>query len=274
MVATRRIWRGSLHQTFRLLPQSTPSLKMFLDSDGRSPTEVLGLLPYESARSQSGADSPDPKRYRDPKAVYQTVGLLFEDGNGAVRVTDLGHATRRWMPDLALANIRVLGRHAAYALAACQLRNPTGSGHGYESDVVTFPFAYIWRAMLALDDRISSEELNRAIFYAIDRASLSDAIDRIAAHRRAPSADALQSEVIAGDRKNDRIVPWISLASFGYTLIADKRETGTEYYQIRPEARQILHEASQIEHQHKEFDSTTSYVQHISRSGCLPKDVR
>ncbi|MEV4722668.1 hypothetical protein [Micromonospora humida] len=189
-------------------------------------------------------------------------------------MTELGIATLRWLNILSAKNVVVLGRHAAYALAACQLRNPTKSGSGYDPTVKAFPFTYIWRAMLALDDRITSDELNRALFYAIDEPSLQDAIERIAAHRADRMAGALQPEVLDGPRKNDRIVPWISLASFGYALIQDKRESDGVHYRIRPQARRLLQEASQIKHRHREFADTAAYVRHISASAFLPKDVR
>ncbi|MFI2649658.1 hypothetical protein [Micromonospora fulviviridis] len=277
MNGTARTWTGSLHQTFRLLPAPSSSLKVFLSSDGCSPQQVLSSLPYEAARSQTGGAGtglPDPKRYRDPKAVYQTVGLVYEDRSGVVRVTELGAATLRWIDILSPKNVVVLGRYAAYALAACQLRNPTGSGRVYHPSVNAFPFSYIWRAMLALDDKITSEELNCALFYAIDEPSLQDAVERISRHRADPGAGALRPEVLVGARKNDRIVPWISLASFGYSLIQDKRESDSIHYRIRPEARRLLQEASQIKHRHRDFVDTTAYVRHISASACLPKDVR
>ncbi|MGW3897436.1 hypothetical protein ACWD6L_19805 [Micromonospora profundi] len=277
MTGTARAWRGSLHQTFRLLPSPSSSLEVFLTSDGLTPQQVLSALPYDVARSQTGGAGtglPDTKRYRDPRAVYQTVGLLHEDVSGILRVTDLGTATLRWLNVISEKNVVVLGRHAAYALAACQLRNPTKSGKEYDTTVNAFPFTYIWRAMLALDDRITSNELNCALFYAIDEPSLQDAIDRISAHRANPMAGALQPEVLDGPRKNDRIVPWISLASFGYSLIQDKLESDRVHYRIRPQARRLLQEASQIEHRHREFADTTAYVRHISASAFLPKDVR
>jgi hypothetical protein len=274
MTGSELTWSGSLHQTFRLLPSASPSLEVFLNSDGRTSDQVLAALPYEIARSGSSTGQPDKKRFRDPRAVYQSVGLLYEATSGVVRVTELGDATHRWLPYLDPRNVSVLGRHAAYALAACQLRNPTGSGSVYHENVVAFPFSFIWRAMLALEERITSEELNCALFHAIDEDSLGDAIERIAAHRDNAGAGALLPEVISGQRKNDRIVPWISLASFGYTLISDKRTSGGSFYQIRPQAKRLLYEAAQIRHQHTEFTDTPSYVRHISAAACLPKDVR
>lgn len=267
-------WSGSLHQTFRLIPAPSESLRPFLSSEGLTELEVLGLLPYASARSTGTSGTPDRKRYRDARSVYQSVGLLYETPNGQLVITELGKATLRWLDVLSVKNAAVLGRHAALALAACQVRNPTRPGQQYASSVEVFPFSYIWRAMLELDDRISSDELNQAIFHTTDERSLEKAIQQIRDFREDPDAHPLGSAVITGARRNDRIVPWISLASFGYLLIADKRDSPEGYYTIRPEVRSTLHEASMLRHKHRQFGSTQEYVEYISASACLPVDVR
>lgn len=274
-----RWWSGALHQSFRLLESPSRSLPVFLSSDGRSRDEVLAGLPYESARAGSAGSStgtPDAKRYRDPRLVYATAGLLYERED-TVHVTDLGHAVARWLNILTAKNAPVLGRHAAYALATCQLRNPLSrSGRTYPDDVVVFPFVFIWKAALALDDRISSNELNRVVFKVSNEDELQEGVARIADWRLLPeeSRDArlLGPPVITEQRANDRIVPWVSLASFGYLLMEDKQ--GTDYYRIRPELRRVVAEAAQLRRRHREFDDAGAYVEHISAAACLPKDVR
>jgi len=277
MPANLRVWTGSLHLTFRLLPveSRSPNMEPFLESDGCTRDEVLGKLPYDSARSgRPDSTRPDPKRYRDGKQVYQSVGLLYEEG-GRVHVTDLGAATRRWLPIINEKNCLILARHAAYALAACQLRNPTGAGSRFHQTMEVFPFQFIWRAMLSLDRRISSEELNRGIFKVRNEMELMEAIERIAAARGAGDPARLGDEVVTGAAKNDRIIPWMSLASFGWTLFPDKRgsdETG--YYELAAQTLHIVREASRIHRRHREFTSTKEYVEHISRCAALPRDVR
>jgi hypothetical protein len=266
-------WGGSLHQTFRLLPKPSDNLQPFLESDGLHKDEVLARLPYDAARAgDREADLPDPKRYRDGKQVYQTAGLLYEDDDGIVRVTDLGRATRRWIPIITEKNARILGRHAAYALAAAQLVNPTGAGRKYNPELRVFPFAFIWRAMLQLDDRISSDELNRALFKVRNEADLDKAIAVIAEAREAEDPELMGEETISDVRKNDRIIPWIALASFGWVLIADKQYG--EYYSIRPTTKGLLREASQLRRRHIDFPSADAYIRHLSRGAALPADIR
>ena len=273
-------WTGSLHQTFRLLPvhAQSPNLLPFLDSEGLTGDQVLNKLPYDVARARSrGATErrPDPRRYRDGRHVYQTAGLLYEAADGRVRLTDLGHATRRWLPILTPSNSQLLARHAAYALSACQLRNPTRAGTRFDPSVRVFPFQFIWRAMLALDGRISSDELNQAIFRVRDEDGLMNAISRIRAARREPNLTSLGPDVITGPAKNDRIIPWLSLASFGWTLFPDKRSGDTSgYYEIPASTHYIIREAARIRHRHRSFRTPEEYVMYISRSAALPMDLR
>jgi len=269
-------WTGSLHQTFRLLGAQSGNLLPFLEADGLTADEVLKRLPYDSSRSRRGAGAtPSPKRYRDGRQVYQTVGLLYEGDDARIHVTELGAATRRWAPIINPENSIILARHAAYALSACQLRNPSGFGSKFDESVEVFPFQFIWRAMIGLEGRISSEELNRAIFKVCNEGELGRAIAAIAEARARDDLTVLGEEVIEGRAKNDRIIPWMSLASFGWTLFADKRGGDAESaYHIPGRTLSILREASQIRHRHREFESTQEYVEHLSSSACLPKDLR
>jgi hypothetical protein len=264
-------WAGSLHQTFRLLPEISPRLLVFLESDGRSPDEVLAALPYDAARAGIKGGSPDPKRYRDPKQVFQTAGFVYEREDGLLQVTEFGQATLRFLSVLNDANAPVLGSHAAYVLAGCQLRNPTGAGSRYHHAIEVFPFAFIWRAMLALDCRITSEELNREIFRTTNEEDLDTAIENIAAARAAGNPTLMHEPVLTGTAVNDRIIPWISLAGFGYTLILDKsNDPDRLYYRVRDDAVAILERASSLRLPHREFQSTKEYVEYLSSLAGLP----
>ena len=281
MAGTRTEWTGSLHQTFRLLPLADMSanLRPFLTSDGLTPDDVLKKLPYDVTRAQARGASgtrPDPKRYRDGKQVYETIGLLYQgDHDGQVHVAELGQATVRWLDIINGKNSVILARHAAYALAACQLRNPTGAGRRFHSSVQVFPFQFIWRAMLSLDGRIGSDELNRGLFKVRNEEDLEATIRAIREARCAKDMTRLGDEVVTGKAKNDRIIPWMSLASFGWTLFPDKRggKDGS-YYELVTRTLHIVKEASRIRRKHREFETTSEYVQHISQCAALPADMR
>jgi hypothetical protein len=249
------------------------NLRVFLESDGATPEEVLAKLPYDEARGKKGG-TPDPKRYRDPRHVYQLSGLVYEK-DGRLRVTELGKATLRWLDILTPKNRTVLARHAAYALSVCQLRNPTGAGERYDPSVKVFPFAFIWRAMLALDGKISSDELNRAIFKVKNDDDLARAIGLIAKARQDGNPVTMGERVIADEPINDRIIPYLALASFGWTLFPDKRETESkDYYEIPRETLSLVKEAAKARYKHREFGSAEEYILHVSNSAALPRDLR
>jgi hypothetical protein len=280
-------WGGSLHQSFRLLPTPSAHLKIFLESDGQTPAEILKRLPYDANRAGDRvSETPDPKRYRDARQVYQTAGLLYEmgpdgddddsppgyDSDRRVKLTPLGRASARWLSLINEKNSVILGRHAAYSLSACQLRNPSRSGMKYSSKMVVFPFAFIWRAMLALDNKLNSEELSRAIFKVQDEDSLGAAIANIRDFRATGSPEVMGPPT---ETHNDRLIPWMSIASFGWTLFNDKKAaSATGYYEIPLRTLPIVREASRLRHKHQMFHSTLDYMRHLERAAALPSDLR
>ncbi len=236
---------------------------------------MLNALPYESARSiTGGSGTPNPRRYRDAREVVQSMGLAYEDLSRVFRVTEFGRATLRWLPEMKPSNALALGRHAAYALSACRLRNPMRKAAHYNESVTARPFAYLWRAMLALDDIISSEEINGSLLYALDDDGLVEAIERIRRHREDPTRGALLPEVETGPSKNDRIIPIVAAGSFGFTFIQDKRESGGQFYRLRAQTRRIVHAAANAVYPVREHASVPEYVEYISNMAALPKDLR
>lgn len=247
-----------------------------LAAEGMTEEEVLDGLPYDSARApEDDSSTPDARRYRDYKHVCGQVGLLYENDEGRIELTDLGRATGRWLDDLNAGNLAVFGRHAAFALAACQLRNPTRAGRKYAEAVEVFPFAFIWRAMLALDGMIASHELNREIFRVTNEDELEQAIQKLRFVRRTERRELLAEETITGSKNNDRIIPWVAAAGFGWLLIGRKRagETG-DHYEIRPQVYRIVEQAARIRYPHRTFSDVSDYVAHISRAAALPEDMR
>lgn len=281
-------WGGSLHQSFRLLPTPSAHLSVFLSSEGLTPSEILERLPYDSSRAGDRvAEMPDPKRYRDSRQVYQTAGLLYEAIGGEyddaaddehdsierrLRLTPLGRATGRWLSLITAKNSVILGRYAAYSLSACQLRNPTRSGMKYSPELVVFPFAFIWQAMLALDNKLNSDELSRALFKVRNADDLASAIDSIRVARSRNDLDAMGAPT---ETQNDRLIPWMSIASFGWTLFNDKKTASASgYYEIPSRTLPIVREASRLRHKHQEFASTLEYMKRLERAAALPSDLR
>lgn len=267
-------WSGSLHSTWRLLPEPTNSLQVFLDSDGIDRETVRSRLPYDTARAgDSVSGVPSPKRYRDARQVYQTAGFIIER-DGVVEVTPLGAAVRRFLDSPTIASALLLGPYAVKVLGAVQLRNPGRAGSRYASTVNVHPFQAIWRIMVSCGWRISSEELNRVVMRIDDDDEVPTAAEKLRQARRIFESDAtadpdavLGPAVVTGSSVNDRLIPWISLASFGYSLIGDKDSDG--YYRARPEAKGLLLRAAAAKQTHHEFDDMISYLEYLVRASHL-----
>jgi hypothetical protein len=275
--SSRQTWNPSLHTSWRLFATSngsrvTANLPVFLKSDGRSNSEVLAILPREEARSQTGSATADSKRFRDPRLIYELSGLLWEDREThIIHLTDLGKTCGRWIGGLKIGNYTLLARHAVLALSVMELRNPTEEGRNYRSDMEVFPALFVWEAMLELGCKISSEEMNRAIMNVRNYDELRSAIDRIKHARRSGETDAMGDAVVKDTRaQNDRIIPWMSLVSFGWLLMKDKRESACGEYELRPECIPIVEYACCIQRKLMNFKDIEPYVKHISDSACLP----
>lgn len=266
-------WSGSLHLSYRLFPETTPHLVAFLEAaDGESWESVFRRMPFDRPRSGGGAA--DPRRYRDAKQLYETAGLVYQR-EGRVWLTDLGKAVKRFRPYLSESNRIILARHAALGLSACQLRNPTDAGQKYDPSVEVFPNRFIWAAVLELGLCISSDELNRAIFKIKNEEQLREAIDRIRKFRQTGELDALGPETITEKAKNDRIIPVVSVASFGWTLLMDKGESPIAgHYCVRPGYERLLEAAVAVSYPHKDFPDVETYMRQISEAACLPQDLR
>jgi hypothetical protein len=266
-------WSTSLHLSFRLLNTPSPNLRPFLESAGQHRDDVLAKLPYDERRSKSPGAGPDPRRYRDGRQLYEAVGLMFETPSREIAVTELGKATLRWLSKIHDKNVNILGRYAAYALSACQLRNPTGPGQNYDSSFQVFPFAFIWLAMFALDGFLTSEELSRGMFRVKNENDLEQVINVIRSSRKTGDLQAIGEETVEGKGKEDRIIPWMSMASFGWILFSDKH-AGDGAYRLIPRTRQLLAEAASLKRRHLEYSTVADYAQRIASAAALPKDVR
>ncbi len=252
--------------------------RVLLSSDGATDSDVLAALPRDIERAQRRAGpggtpgAPDPKRYRDLRQLVRTAGLAYDEevaGVTEVRVTALGKELMRWADDgIDASNVRVIARHAARTLSAVQLRNPTPDGRKYSSEIEVFPFAFIWRAMIALGGRISREELNRGIYRTKNEADLISAIERIRFARIEGNIDVIGEPAFErgedGSLTARRVRGWMSWASFGWTLIADEQNSEVGFQIASSWAEEILRDAAAVVRRHREFSSVGDYVEHLS----------
>ena len=253
-------------------------IRVLLSSDGATDSDILTALPRDVERALRRAGTtgapgaPDQKRYRDLRQLVRTAGLAYDleiDGVTKVRVTALGKELMRWADDgLDSKNVRVIARHAARTLSAVQLRNPTPDGKKYAHDMEVFPFAFIWRAMLALGGRISREELNRGIYRTKNEADLIAAITRIRFARIDGDVQLIGEPAFErgenGSLTARRVRGWMSWASFGWTLIADEQNSDVGFQIAAPWAEEILRDAAAVHRRHREFSGVDDYVEHLS----------
>lgn len=269
-------WNVARRQTFRLFPEPAEHLIAILKCDGLTQEEALRELPYDAARAGAQTTgSPDPRRLRDLKELYAMVGLLYEDDSQRLRLTELGHTLRRFLPKLTQASAPVLAERVAQSLAAARLRNPIGAGRQYDATVNVNPFQTIWRIMLACERRIDSEELNRAVFAVSKESDIPLMVERIAEYRESRNPAVLGNAVIPpGRAQNDRIIPWMSPASFGWLLFSDKRADPGGYYTVPDVMAPVLEYASRLVFPPMVTDSIEAYVTYLSRCAGVPRDLR
>ena len=268
-------WSTSLHQTFRLLPSPSDNLQLLLESEGLRQNDVLQKMKYAAPRAGTPVTAtglPDPKRYRDLRQVFRSVGLLYELPDRTIRVTPLGVATRRWLDQLTPTNIPVLARFAVYSLAAWQLRNPLPEARGYPAEMKVFPYAFIWRVMLAAGGKINSMEMKCEVLRLTDEGEIPAAVERILEYRRTGDVNAMKPAVAV--TSDDNMISWMGLASFGWALIADKKGSADNYWTIRPDSVRILERAADLRQHHRDFPDEVSYLEHIERAAAIPEDVR
>ena len=212
---------------------------------------------------------PRTRSYRDGKQVW-TTGLLYEDG-GRIHLTELGAATLRWLVIInATESCWFATRPMLWPHASC-----TRLALKYGNEVESSVRVHLRRAILSLDGRSGSDELNREIFKVTNEDELATTIDAIRGARAANDITMLGDETVSGKAKNDRIIPWMSLASFGWTLFPDKRGgEGGDYYELDAHTLAVVREAAKVRHKHRVFSSVADYVEHVARCAALPKDLR
>lgn len=276
-------WSTSFHESFSVVPTGKPTdaqVNLFLSSDGQTETEVLAAWPKGRPNMlQAGqqAKPANPKQFRNMSQLLRNIGLAYTDTKGekgVVRVTRLGQEVLGWRNDgLNNVNVRIIARYASRAIAAAQLKNPTREARSYADNTRVFPFQFIWRAMLALDCRISIPELDRAMFVVNNEADLDEAISKIQRFRETGVLSDLGATNANGD--DEGVAAWMCWASFGWSLIPKRKAGGDGYYRI-PHGwpLHIIREAATIRQRHRTFSTDWEYVEYLSACAGLPPDLR
>ncbi len=138
-----------------------------------------------------------------------------------------------------------------------------------------FPFAFIWRAMLALGGYITREELNRGIYRTKNDADLVAAIERIRSARITGNVETIGEPAFErgedGSLTARRVRGWVSWASFGWTLISDETNSVEGFRITAPWAKEVLTDAAAVHRRHRDFPSIKDYVEHLSHCAGIPR---
>lgn len=205
-------------------------LAAFLRLDG------IGWNDYEGQREQSGQTVAN-SRMRTNRKMYERMGVIYKD-SGTLRLSRLGLQMKALEHDLDAAKEQVFSPLRATAvdiLARYQLRNPVDDAeHQLPASCDVLPCVCIWKAMRALDNKISYEEMNRVLLHVMEMNQLDEAIQIIrnarAKYSSFPVLDdavltALLGEPVHTNQASARIAPWFSFAGWGGLVIAQNPDT-------------------------------------------------
>ena len=218
------------------------------------------------------------KRARRPHKLLERMGVLYLDGEGNTRLTDLGRSLRE-VPETVDLRRRV-AEAAIPVLAKYQLKNPVDDpDDNYPKTTNIHPYWAIWKAAASLDWRLHWDELNRELFWALRHEELGEAIERIRQARQQngydPTAgmglrdraydqkDAPEGKTPDGQVRDQKTTPWFRKAGFGGLLLEEPGHAGSGYWQVPEDLRPLLQTAVQKSPPYYEFDDIQDWYKYF-----------
>ena len=218
------------------------------------------LLQMEGAKGTVDADveartGTKLNRARRPHKLLERMGVLYLDGDGNTRLTDLGRSLRE-VPETVELRQRI-AEAAIRVLAKYQLRNPVDDPKGnYPADTDLHPYWAIWKAAAELDWKLHWDELNRELFWVLRHHDLGDAIDRIRQARTKAGydptaggtlrdraynqADAPKGKTPEGQVRDQKATPWFRKVGFGGLLLEEPGHAGGGYWSVPDDLRPLI----------------------------------
>ena len=241
------------------------------------------LLRMEGAKGTVDAEveartGTELKRARRPHKLLERMGVLYLDGDGNTRLTDLGRSLRE-VPETVDLRRRV-AEAATPVLAKYQLRNPVDDPKGdYPEDSDIHPYWAIWKAAAELDWKLHWDELNRELFWVLRHEDLGDAIDRIrqARHQNPydPTAggtlrdrgydqdDAPLWKTPEGQVRDQKTTPWFRKAGFGGLLLVEPGHAGEGYWSVPEDLRSLVSAAVQKRPPYYQFEDVQDWYRYF-----------
>ena len=179
-----------------------------------------------------------PSRFRSYRKMYERLGIICKNGDKLVS-TWLGEKVAKLEQGL-------LGAQQAYLdqmrneiiaiLSRYQFKNPSDRDSvNFPDDFDIQPCLCFWKMMLALDNRINYQEVNRVVLRIMHMADIDAAIEKIKAARAAlvanPSAslDTILGIPVVSDQPTARIAGLFSQVGWGDLLITGVQGDGFRY---------------------------------------------
>ena len=208
----------------------------------------IGWNDYDAQREindQTVANS----RMRTNRKMYERMGVIYRDDD-KIRLSHLGLQMKNLESDLAEAKERILSHIRLTAidiLSRYQLRNPV-DGPELPASCDVLPCVCIWKAMRALDNKISYEEMNRVILHIMEMNQLDEAIQIIQNARSRYDTYSVLDEAtlnsvlgnpVHTDQPTARIAPWFSFAGWGGLVIKQNVDNNGFRYLVEETVPQI-----------------------------------
>lgn len=169
-----------------------------------------------------------PQRYRSYRKMYERIGIVCK-GNDKLVTTWLGDRISSLERELTVVQDEHVGKlrdDIISVLSRYQFRNPADKDSlKYPADFDIQPCVCFWKIMLALDNKISYEEVNRVVLRVMHMADIDAAIAKIKAAREtlkvSPNAplDAILGLQVVTDQPTARIAGLFSQIGWGDLLI-------------------------------------------------------
>ena len=219
------------------------------------------------------------------------MGVLYLDGDGNTRLTDLGRELRE-VPETVNLQQR-LAQEAIPVLAKYQLKNPVDDPHGnYPAEADIHPYWAIWRALAELDWRLHWDELNRELFWILRHEDLEAAIERIGNARNQSGYDptsegtlgpraydqeeAPEGKTPEGQVRDQKTTPWFRKAGFGGLLLIEPGYAGHGFWSVPEYLRPLLNDATRTPPAFRQFDNAQDWYRYFGSRDALagtPTDI-
>ena len=179
-----------------------------------------------------------PSRFRSYRKMYERLGIICKNGD-KLASTWLGEKIAKLEQGLSGAQQVYLDQMRSEIIAILsryQFKNPSDRDSvSFPDDFDIQPCVCIWKIMLALDNKINYQEVNRVVLRIMHMADIDAAIEKINSARTElitnpnASLDDILGLPVVTDQPSARIAGLFSQIGWGDLLITGVQEDGFRY---------------------------------------------